>query len=115
MDQEGPRSPSDDAARSSSKLEIGGHLEEGASLGVGGGYFGILREFLHILGSPLLGGQILPQSLQELLVLRKLLFGIVLDPPCCQDQFFILLHEGIQPGGDSLDAPLYVGVEQRVL
>lgn len=35
--------PSDDAAGSSSKLEIGGHLEEGVSLGVGGGDFGILR------------------------------------------------------------------------
>ena len=55
------------------------------------------------------------QGLQDLLILRKLLFGIILDPSCCQDQFFILSHKGVQPGSDPLDPALHVGVEQCVL
>ena len=37
------------------------------------------------------------------------------DPSCCQDQFFILSHKGVQPGRDPLDPALHVGVEQCVL
>ena len=37
------------------------------------------------------------------------------DPSCCQDQFFILSHKGVQPGSDPLDPALHVGVEQCVL